>query len=43
MQLVVDGKPVGESVAFDKETQGAIALPDIAALMPPARTPSPSK
>lgn len=29
LQLVIDGKPIGEPVAFDKETQGAIELPAI--------------
>ncbi|MEX0700858.1 MAG: hypothetical protein WD069_02070, partial [Planctomycetales bacterium] len=37
VQLVVDGKPVGEPIKFDKETQGAIELPDIADLMTPGQ------
>ncbi len=37
VQLVVDGKPVGKRVAFDKDTQGAIELPDFAALLAPGK------
>ncbi|HUG91717.1 MAG TPA: hypothetical protein VML55_12835, partial [Planctomycetaceae bacterium] len=37
VQLVVDGRPVGEPVAFDTNTQGAIPLPDMAGLLQPGR------
>jgi len=37
LQLVVDGRPVGEPVAFTKETQGAIELPDMAASLAPGK------
>ncbi len=33
VQLVIDGKPFGHPVKFDKDTQGAIALPDFAAAL----------
>ncbi len=33
VQLLVDGKSVGEPVAFDKDTQGAIKLPDFASTL----------
>lgn len=33
--LVVDGNIVGEPLAFDEETKGALKLPDIAALLTP--------
>jgi uncharacterized protein YfaS (alpha-2-macroglobulin family) len=29
VQVLVDGRPVGKSVTFDKDTRGAITLPDI--------------
>ena len=35
VQLLVDDKPVGEPVAFDTGTQGAIQLPDIQHLLTP--------
>jgi alpha-2-macroglobulin-like protein len=34
LQLVVDGREVGEPVAFTKDTTGAIELPDLAKLLP---------
>ncbi|MGH7202398.1 MAG: alpha-2-macroglobulin family protein, partial [Planctomycetaceae bacterium] len=34
-QLLVDGRPVGEPVKFDRSTQEAIELPDIASLLKP--------
>jgi len=37
LQLVVDGKAVGEPAKFTKETQGAIELPDFAAAMTPGK------
>jgi hypothetical protein len=33
VQLIVDGRPVGEPVAFDTETHGAIELPDASQLL----------
>jgi hypothetical protein len=33
LELVVDGRPVGEPVAFTAETEGAIELPDISKLL----------
>jgi len=36
-RVYVDGQPVGDSVAFDKDTQGAIALPDISELLEPGK------
>ncbi|XAM01447.1 MG2 domain-containing protein [Phycisphaeraceae bacterium D3-23] len=35
LTLVVDGEVVGEPLAFDEETKGALRLPDIAALLTP--------
>ncbi|MCA9068273.1 MAG: hypothetical protein KDA84_05090, partial [Planctomycetaceae bacterium] len=35
LQLVVDGKPVGQPKAFDTSTNGAIELPDISQLLTP--------
>ncbi|MFI4860399.1 MAG: alpha-2-macroglobulin family protein, partial [Phycisphaerales bacterium JB063] len=35
LTLVVDGEIVGEPLAFDEETKGALRLPDIAALLTP--------
>jgi len=35
LYLFVDGQPVGEPLAFDEETKGALKLPDIAALLTP--------
>jgi uncharacterized protein YfaS (alpha-2-macroglobulin family) len=35
LELLVDGRPVGEPVAFDASTQGAIELPDAAELLTP--------
>ncbi|MBW3542863.1 MAG: A-macroglobulin complement component, partial [Planctomycetes bacterium] len=35
VQLLVDGKSVGEPVAFDRKTEGAIELADVASLMTP--------
>ena len=35
LQLVVDGRNAGSAVAFDKDTQGAIKLTDIAELLEP--------
>jgi hypothetical protein len=37
VQLIVDDKPVGEALAFDEHSQGAIKLPDFAALMTPGK------
>jgi len=33
VRIVVDGQPVGDAAKFDKETQGAIQLPDISELL----------
>ncbi|MDB4624670.1 MG2 domain-containing protein [Rubripirellula sp.] len=33
LQLVVDGRPIGEPVAFTKDTQGAIELPSFSELL----------
>ncbi len=33
VQLIIDGNPFGHPVKFDKDTQGAIALPDFAAAL----------
>jgi hypothetical protein len=30
VQVFVDGQPIGEAIAFDEKTHGALALPDIA-------------
>jgi uncharacterized protein YfaS (alpha-2-macroglobulin family) len=35
--LIIDDKQVGEEIAFTAETQGAIELPDIAALLTPGK------
>lgn len=35
VQVFVDGRPMGDPVAFDKDTQGAIRLPDISELLEP--------
>ena len=35
LYLFVDGEPVGEPLAFDEDTKGALKLPDIAALLTP--------
>ncbi len=35
VQLLVDGKPFGSSVAFDKDSKGAIELPDFSAALVP--------
>jgi len=35
LTLIVDGQAVGEPLAFDEETKGALSLPDIAALLTP--------
>ena len=37
LQLVVNGKPVGEPVKFDKDTQGAIELGGFAKLLTPGK------
>ena len=37
VQLFVDGKAVGDAVAFDADTHGAIKLPDMGELMTPGR------
>jgi uncharacterized protein YfaS (alpha-2-macroglobulin family) len=37
VQLIVDEKPVGEALAFDEHSQGAIKLPDFADLMTPGK------
>jgi hypothetical protein len=37
LQLVVDGKPLGEGVPFTEDMQGAIELPDMASLLPPGK------
>jgi uncharacterized protein YfaS (alpha-2-macroglobulin family) len=37
VRLVIDGQAVGEPVAFTTDTQGAIELPDFAALLTPGR------
>lgn len=37
LQLLVDGKPVGEPVAFDTKTQGTITLPDFSSLLTPGK------
>lgn len=37
LRLVVDGKPVGEPVAFDQKTTGAIELPPFADLLIPGK------
>lgn len=37
LQLIVDGKPVGEPVPFDRNTTGAIALPHFAELLTPGK------
>ncbi len=34
-RVYVDGQPVGDAVAFDKDTQGAITLPDVSELLEP--------
>jgi len=36
-RIYVDGQPVGDAVAFDADTQGAIQLPDIAELLEPGK------
>ena len=36
-RICVDGQPVGDSVAFSDDTQGAIKLPDIAELLSPGK------
>ena len=36
-RVYVDGQPVGDSVAFTDDTQGAIKLPDIAELLSPGK------
>ena len=35
LTLVVDGEPVGEPLAFDEDSKGALKLPDIAARLTP--------
>jgi hypothetical protein len=37
IQLVLDGKNVGEAMAFDAQTHGAIKLPDIASSLTPGK------
>ena len=37
VRVVVDGQPVGDPVPFDKDTKGAIKLPDIAELLSPGK------
>ena len=37
LQLVVDGKPFGEPVKFDKETKESIALPDFTSALTPGK------
>ncbi|MHC4885409.1 MAG: hypothetical protein ACYTGH_10020 [Planctomycetota bacterium] len=37
VQLLVNGSPFGAAVAFDKDSQGAIELPDFAAALQPGR------
>jgi uncharacterized protein YfaS (alpha-2-macroglobulin family) len=37
LRLLVDGKSVGEPVAFDRKTQGAIVLPDMAQFLTPGK------
>lgn len=37
LQLIVDGKAVGEPVEFDKDTQGAIEMPAFAELLAPGK------
>jgi uncharacterized protein YfaS (alpha-2-macroglobulin family) len=37
LQLIVDGKPLGDPVKFDKDTQGAIELPAFAELLTPGK------
>jgi len=37
VQAFVDGRPVGEPIAFDGQTQGAIELPDLAGRLGPGR------
>ncbi|MBS0202999.1 MAG: A-macroglobulin complement component [Planctomycetes bacterium] len=37
LQLVVDGKPVGQPVAFDRQTTGAIELPGFAERLTPGK------
>jgi hypothetical protein len=37
LQLVVDGRSVGQPIPFAQDTQGAIELPDISALMTPGK------
>ncbi len=37
LQLLVDGKPVGQPKAFDTKTNGAIELPNIAELLTPGQ------
>jgi hypothetical protein len=37
LQLVVDGSPVGQAIEFTAETQGAIELPDAAAVLSPGK------
>ncbi|MFW6161207.1 MAG: MG2 domain-containing protein [Planctomycetota bacterium] len=36
-RVYVDGQPVGDPVAFDKETKGAITLPDVSELLEPGK------
>ena len=36
-RIYVNGQPVGDAVAFDADTQGAIQLPDIAELLEPGK------
>jgi uncharacterized protein YfaS (alpha-2-macroglobulin family) len=37
VQLIVDDKPVGDAMAFDEHSQGAIKLPDFSAQMIPGK------
>jgi hypothetical protein len=37
VQLIVDGKPVGKPVKFDRKTQGAMQLPDMTSLLTPGK------
>jgi hypothetical protein len=37
IQLLVDDKPIGDPIAFDSKTQGAIKLPDIADRLTPGK------
>ncbi len=37
LQLIVDGRPMGEPVAFGEDTQGAIELPDMTELLGPGK------